>query len=77
MVGMNLLLAEVSFAMDKILTLIWIVPSEVGSTPTCPCIPRIIVQSKSTSSQRFRSFEVFVSSPSADCPTPAPNIETY
>jgi hypothetical protein len=28
MVGMNLLLAEVSFAMDKILTLIWIVPSE-------------------------------------------------
>jgi hypothetical protein len=34
--------------------------------PTCPCIPRIIVQPKSTSFQRFRSFEVFVSSPSAD-----------
>ncbi len=67
MVGMNLLLAEVSFAMDKILTLIWIVPSEVGtSTPTCPCIPRIIVQSKYNSFQRFRSSTVFVSSPSAD-----------
>jgi hypothetical protein len=66
MVGMNPLLAEVSFAMDKISTLIWIVPSEVRtSTPTCPCISRVIV-SRSTSFQRFQSFEVFVSSSSAD-----------
>ena len=64
MVGMNLLLAEVSFAMDKILTLIWIVPSEweLQLLPVLVFL-EFIVQSKSTSFHPFRSYEVFVPPP--------------